>query len=104
MANPKEYIAIIAEAMDQEIESSEELVQMYRDDNMPEESSVFRFELESGDYDVAYLVALPRFWYVDFDELLAAAIVEYLLIYLGMAIVQGHFAFSINQTSLHFNS
>jgi len=67
MANPKEYIAIIAEAMDQEIESSEELVQMYRDDNMPEESSVFRFELESGDYDVAYLVAQGYFFMNDWS-------------------------------------
>jgi hypothetical protein len=67
MANPKEYIAIIAEAMDQEIESSEELVQMYRDDNMPEDSSVFRFELESGDYDVAYLVAQGYFFMNDWS-------------------------------------
>ena len=67
MANPKEYIAIIAEAMDQEIESSEELVQMYRDDNMPEDSSVFRFELESGDYDVAYLVARGYFFENDWS-------------------------------------
>ena len=67
MANPKEYIAIIAEAMDQEIESSEELVQMYRDDNMPENSSVFRFELESGDYDVAYLVAQGYFFMNDWS-------------------------------------
>ena len=67
MANPKEYIAIIAEAMDQEIESSEELVQMYRDDNMPEESSVYRFELESGDYDVAYLVAQGYFFMNDWS-------------------------------------
>ena len=67
MANPKEYIAIIAEAMDQEIESSEELVQMYRDDNMPEDSSVFRFELESGDYDVAYLVAQGYFFENDWS-------------------------------------
>ena len=62
-----EYIAIIAEAMDQEIESSEELVQMYRDDNMPEDSSVFRFELESGDYDVAYLVAQGYFFMNDWS-------------------------------------
>ena len=74
MANPKEYIAIIAEAMDQEIESSEELVQMYRDDNMPEESSVFRFELESGDYDVAYLVAQGYFFMNDWS---AAGTVSY---------------------------
>ncbi len=67
MTNPKEYIAIIAEAMDQEIESSEELVQMYRDDNMPEDSSVFRFELESGDYDVAYLVAQGYFFMNDWS-------------------------------------
>ena len=67
MANPKEYIAIIAEAMDQEIESSEELVQMFRDDNMPEDSSVFRFELESGDYDVAYLVAQGYFFMNDWS-------------------------------------
>ena len=67
MANPKEYIAIIAEAMDQEIESSEELVQMYRDDNMPEDSSVFRFKLESADYDVAYLVAQGYFFMNDWS-------------------------------------
>ena len=67
MANPKEYIAIIAEAMDQEIESSEELVQMYRDDNMPEDSSVFRFELESGADDVAYLVAQGYFFMNDWS-------------------------------------
>ena len=67
MANPKEYIAIIAEAMDQEIESSEELVQMYRDDNMPEDSSVFRFELESGADDVAYLVAQGYFFENDWS-------------------------------------
>ena len=67
MANPKEYIAIIAEAMDQEIESSEELVQMYRDDNMPEDSSVFRFELESGADDVAYLVARGYFFENDWS-------------------------------------
>ena len=62
-----EYIAIIAEAMDQEIESSEELVQMYRDDNMPEDSSVFRFELESGADDVAYLVAQGYFFMNDWS-------------------------------------
>ena len=67
MANPKEYIAIIAEAMDQEIESSEELVQMYRDDNMPEDSSVFRFELETGDYDGADLVAQAYFFENDWS-------------------------------------
>ena len=67
MANPKEYIAIIAEAMDQEIESSEELVQMFRDDNMPEDSSVFRFELESGADDVAYLVAQGYFFMNDWS-------------------------------------
>ena len=67
MANTKEYIAIIAEAMDQEIESSEELVQMFRDDNMPEDSSVFRFELESGADDVAYLVAQGYFFENDWS-------------------------------------
>ncbi len=41
-----EYIAIIAEAMDQEIEGSEELVQMFRDDNMPEVSGVVRFDYD----------------------------------------------------------
>ena len=67
MANPKEYIAIIADAYESDIESSEELVQMYRDDNMPEDSSVFRFELESGDYDVAYLVAQGYFFMNDWS-------------------------------------
>ena len=56
MANSKEYIAIIADAQEHDIESSEELVQLHKDDALPENSSVFRFELESGDYDVAYLV------------------------------------------------
>ena len=57
-----EYIAIIADAQEHDIESSEELVQLHKDDALPENSSVFRFELESGDYDVAYLVAQGYFF------------------------------------------
>ena len=40
---------------------------MYRDDNMPEDSSVFRFELESGADDVAYLVAQGYFFMNDWS-------------------------------------
>ena len=65
MANSKEYIAIIADAQEHDIESSEELVQLHKDDALPENSSVFRFELESGDYDVAYLVAQGYFFMND---------------------------------------
>ena len=60
-----EYIAIIAEAMDQEIESSEELVQMFRDDNMPEDSGVVRFDydLKEGESeDVIRQVAYGYFF------------------------------------------
>ena len=60
-----EYIAIIAEAMDQEIESSEELVQMFRDDNMPEDSGVVRFDydLKEGESeDVIQQVAYGYFF------------------------------------------
>ena len=67
MANPKEYIAIIAEAMDQEIESSEELVQMYRDDNMPEDSSVFRFTLDTDTPELPALVAQGYFFENDWS-------------------------------------
>ena len=67
-----EYIAIIAEAMDQEIESSEELVQMYRDDNMPEVSGVVRFDydLKEGESEdvirqVAYGYLFSLGWSLD---------------------------------------
>ena len=62
MANTKEYIAIIADAQEHDIESSEELIQLHKDDALPENSSVFRFELESGADDVAYLVAQGYFF------------------------------------------
>ena len=67
MTNSKEYIAIIADAQEHDIESSEELVQLHKDDALPENSSVFRFELESGDYDVAYLVAQGYFFMNDWS-------------------------------------
>ena len=67
MANPKEYIAIIADAQEHDIESSEELVQLHKDDALPENSSVFRFELESGSDDVAYLVARGYFFENDWS-------------------------------------
>ena len=60
-----EYIAIIAEAMDQEIEGSEELVQMFRDDYMPEVSGVVRFDydLKEGESeDVIQQVAYGYFF------------------------------------------
>ena len=66
-----EYIAIIAEAMDQEIESSEELVQMYRDDNMPEVSGVVRFDydLKEGESeDVIRQVAYGYFFSLGWSQ------------------------------------
>ncbi len=41
-----EYIAIIADAQEHDIDNYEELVQLYKDDALPDNSSVFRFELE----------------------------------------------------------
>ena len=67
MANSKEYIAIIADAQEHDIESSEELVQLHKDDALPENSSVFRFEPDSGDYDVAYLGAPGYFFMNDWS-------------------------------------
>ena len=66
-----EYIAIIAEAMDQEIESSEELVQMFRDDNMPEDSGVVRFDydLKEGESeDVIRQVAYGYFFSLGWSQ------------------------------------
>ena len=62
-----EYIAIIADAQEHDIESSEELVQLHKDGALPENSSVFRFELESGSDDVAYLVARGYFFENDWS-------------------------------------
>ena len=67
MANPKEYIAIIAEAMDQEIESSEELVQLHKNDALPENSSVFRFTLDTDTPELPALVAQGYFFENDWS-------------------------------------
>ena len=40
MTNSKEYIAIIADAQEHDIESSEELVQLHKDDALPELSLI----------------------------------------------------------------
>ena len=62
-----EYIAIIAEAMDQEIESSEDLVQMHKNDALPENSSVFRFTLDTDTPELPALVAQGYFFENDWS-------------------------------------
>ncbi len=65
MAN-KTYIAIIADAQEHDIESSEELLQMHKNGALPENSSVFRFDLKANQSeDVATLVGLGHFFMND---------------------------------------
>ena len=67
MANPKEYIAIIADAQEHDIESSEELVQLHKDDALPDNSSVFRFTLDTDTPELPILVAHGYFFENDWS-------------------------------------
>ena len=57
-----EYIAIIADAYESDIESSEELVQLHKNDALPENSSVFRFTLDTDTPELPALVAQGYFF------------------------------------------
>ena len=64
----KTYIAIIADAQEHDIESSEELIEMHKNGALPENSSVFRFDLDSNQSeDVATLVGLGHFFMNDWS-------------------------------------
>ena len=67
MANTKEYIAIIADAYESDIESSAELVQLHKNDALPENSSVFRFTLDTDTPELPALVAQGYFFENDWS-------------------------------------
>lgn len=62
-----EYIAIIADAQEHDIESSEELVQLHKNGALPENSSVFRFTLDTDTPELPILVAHGYFFENDWS-------------------------------------
>jgi len=62
-----EYIAIIADTQENDIESSEELVQLHKDDALPDNSSVFRFTLDTETPELPILVARGYFFENDWS-------------------------------------